>query len=268
MLTIQERIKDLRVEHGLTLQQLAEQTGLSASALGNYENDEFKDIGHFAIVKLAKFYGVTTDYLLGLSETKKHSTADINSLRLSDKTISLLQQGTINIPLLCEILESDGFGKLLADTEIYANGYATELIRSLNAYLDAGREQIIKQGKNISPDSILYALENVQIDEGEYFAKRIHDDMDIILKDLRTAHSGCSESALGDPIYDPIRMLKDAMKEYQNFRGSPAEKRMMLFCKHNDIPYAQLTDEEKAALLRIMGKSRMMKGGVSRRGKR
>ena len=92
--------------------------------------------------------------------------------------------------------------------------------------------------------------------------------MDIILKDLRTAHSGRSESALGDPIYDPIRMLKDAMKEYQNFRGSPAEKRMMLFCKHNDIPYAQLTDEEKAALLRIMGKSRMMKGGVSRRGKR
>ena len=71
MLTIQERIKDLRVEHGLTLQQLAEQTGLSASALGNYENDDFKDIDHFAIVKLAKFYGVTTDYLLGLSETKK-----------------------------------------------------------------------------------------------------------------------------------------------------------------------------------------------------
>ena len=181
MLTIQERIKDLRVEHGLTLQQLAEQTGLSASALGNYENDDFKDIGHFAIVKLAKFYGVTTDYLLGLSETKKHSVADINSLRLSDKVIALLQKGTINIPLLCEILENDGFGKLLADIEIYANGYAAELIRFLNFYVDAGREQIIKQNKNISPDSILYMLENAQIDEGDYFDKRIHDDMDATL---------------------------------------------------------------------------------------
>ena len=33
-LTIQERLKDLRVERDLTLEQLAEQTGLSKSALG------------------------------------------------------------------------------------------------------------------------------------------------------------------------------------------------------------------------------------------
>ena len=36
-LSIQERLKDLRVEHGLTLEQLAEQTHLSKSALGSYE---------------------------------------------------------------------------------------------------------------------------------------------------------------------------------------------------------------------------------------
>ena len=36
-LTIQEKLKDLRVEHGLTLEQLADQTGLSKSALGKYE---------------------------------------------------------------------------------------------------------------------------------------------------------------------------------------------------------------------------------------
>lgn len=35
-LTIQEKLKDLRVEHGLTLEQLADQTGLSKSALGKY----------------------------------------------------------------------------------------------------------------------------------------------------------------------------------------------------------------------------------------
>ena len=33
-LSIQERLKDLRVERGLTLEQLAEQTHLSKSALG------------------------------------------------------------------------------------------------------------------------------------------------------------------------------------------------------------------------------------------
>ena len=70
MLTIQERLRDLRDDSGLNLEQLSEATGLSKSALGNYESNEFKDISHYAIIKLAKFYGVTTDYLLGLSETK------------------------------------------------------------------------------------------------------------------------------------------------------------------------------------------------------
>ncbi len=33
-LSIQERLKDLRVERGLTLEQLAKEVGLSSSALG------------------------------------------------------------------------------------------------------------------------------------------------------------------------------------------------------------------------------------------
>ncbi len=43
-LTVQEHLKDLRAEHGLTLEQLAEQTNLSNSALGSYEADAFKGI--------------------------------------------------------------------------------------------------------------------------------------------------------------------------------------------------------------------------------
>ena len=53
-LSIQERLKDLRVERGLTLGQLAEQTGLSKSALGSYETEDFKDISHYALIRLAK----------------------------------------------------------------------------------------------------------------------------------------------------------------------------------------------------------------------
>ena len=83
-LTIQERLKDLRVERGLTLEQLAEQTGLSKSALGKYEADDFKDISPFSIVTLAKFYGVSTDYLLGMTETKNHSDTELDALHLSD----------------------------------------------------------------------------------------------------------------------------------------------------------------------------------------
>ena len=44
-LTMAERLKDLRViDKKLTLEQLAEQTGLSKSALGKYENEDCGDI--------------------------------------------------------------------------------------------------------------------------------------------------------------------------------------------------------------------------------
>ena len=95
-LSIQERLKDLRVERGLTLEQLAEQTHLSKSALGSYEAEDFKDISHYALIKLAKFYGVTADYLLGLSETKNHPNADLAELRLSDDMIELLKSGRVD----------------------------------------------------------------------------------------------------------------------------------------------------------------------------
>ena len=56
------------MERNLPMEQLAEETGISKSALGKYESDDFKDISPFSIVTLAKFYGVSTDYLLGLTD--------------------------------------------------------------------------------------------------------------------------------------------------------------------------------------------------------
>ena len=55
--TIQERLKDLRLNKGLKLEELAEQTGISKSALGSYEKDDYKEINHGNLILLADFYG-------------------------------------------------------------------------------------------------------------------------------------------------------------------------------------------------------------------
>ena len=135
-LSIQERLKDLRVERGLTLGQLAEQTGLSKSALGSYETEDFKDISHYALIRLAKFYGVTADYLLGLSEMKNHPNADLADLRLSDEMIDLLKSGRIDNTLLCELAAHPDFPRLMADLEIYVNGTALKQAQGANAIVD------------------------------------------------------------------------------------------------------------------------------------
>ena len=144
-LTIQERLKDLRVERGLTLEQLAEQTNLSKSALGSYEADDFKDISHYALIKLETFYGVTTDYLLGLSEMKRHPNVDLADLRLSNGMIDLLKSGRVDNALLCELAAHPDFVKLMADLEIYVNGTAVKQVQSANAIVDAMSATIMKQ---------------------------------------------------------------------------------------------------------------------------
>ncbi len=68
--------------------------GLSKSALGKYETDDYKDISPFAIATLADFYGVSTDYLMGLTENKNHPNTELQSLHLSDDMVELLSSGT------------------------------------------------------------------------------------------------------------------------------------------------------------------------------
>lgn len=90
-LTIQERLKDLRVERGLTLEQLAEQTHLSKSALGSYEADDFKDISHYALIKLAKFYGVTA----AMFQTMQDALAEQKQEPLSMDNVTAMIAGQI-----------------------------------------------------------------------------------------------------------------------------------------------------------------------------
>ena len=65
--TFVERIKELRLEEGLSQAQLAKATGLSQSAIGAWEVGK-NVINANAIITLAKYFGVTTDYLLGVSD--------------------------------------------------------------------------------------------------------------------------------------------------------------------------------------------------------
>ena len=62
-MTIPERLKDLRNEKGVNQDAVAASVNISSSAISGYENNEDKDISHRAIIALAKYYGVTTDYL-------------------------------------------------------------------------------------------------------------------------------------------------------------------------------------------------------------
>jgi len=63
------RIKQLRIEKGLTQPQLAERLAVTKSVISAYEN-EIRMPSYDILMKLATLFGVSTDYLLGMNNEK------------------------------------------------------------------------------------------------------------------------------------------------------------------------------------------------------
>ena len=63
------RIRDLRNECNMTQKQLSGKLGMSQTGYSKYETGE-NDIPTEILIKLSDIYDVSTDYLLGLTDTK------------------------------------------------------------------------------------------------------------------------------------------------------------------------------------------------------
>ena len=83
--SIQERLWELRKDKGLNLEELSKLTGISKSALGSYEKEDFKEINHGNLITLADFYGVSVDYLLCRTENREQINTPLTELHLNDE---------------------------------------------------------------------------------------------------------------------------------------------------------------------------------------
>ena len=263
-LTIQERLKDLRVERGLTLEQLSAETGISKSALGKYEADDFKDISPFSMVELAKFYGVSTDYLLGLTEQKNHPNTELDALHLGDDAIEVLRTGKFNHRLLSELICHKDFQRFMLDAEIYVDRIADMRINDMNAVLEAVRQMALMKNGGDANDLYLRTLEVAQIREDEYFGSLIADDLKGILRDIREQHRPDTMTADESSLVATVQgQLQDAM----NFEGSVEEKKAKALLATLGIDYDAITMEQFVNLIEVLKLSKHLKTPISQRGK-
>ena len=61
------RIRDLREDNDLTQKQVAQSLNCSQQVYSNYELGQ-RDIPTDILIKLSKFYDVSTDYILGVEK--------------------------------------------------------------------------------------------------------------------------------------------------------------------------------------------------------
>ena len=263
-LTIGERLKDLRVERKLTLEQLAAEVSISKSALGKYESDNGKDISPYSILLLADYYGVSCDYLMGRTETKNHPNTALHELHLSDASIDVLKTGKFNHRLLSELICHKDFQRFMLDAEIYVDRIADMRVNDMNAVLEAVRQIALMKNGGEENDLHLRTLEVAQIREDEYFGSLIADDLKGILHDIREQHR--PDTMTADEVSFAENM-QNQLREAMNFEGSSEEKQIRSFLATFGIDYDKLTKEQFVTLIDILKLSKYLKSPLSQRGK-
>ena len=134
--TPNERIGDLRTKIGLSQKELAEMIGVSASQLSRIENGETQSISSELLIKLAKAFGVSTDYILGLTTISTPKSRDISELGLSEGAVKGLVNGTVDVQMLNHLMEHKTFSYLLYLIKTYFDNSLAAGIMTRNALID------------------------------------------------------------------------------------------------------------------------------------
>lgn len=99
-----DRLRELREERGLSREELTTQLGFSANQVYRYEAG-INDATGKMLVKLARFFGVSADYLLGLSDDRLPRPQHVLNIDLSDQW-EQIQQNFIKSLLTDAIMEA------------------------------------------------------------------------------------------------------------------------------------------------------------------
>lgn len=116
-MTTIERIMELQEERGLNAKTLETEAGLTNGSITSWKKAKYAP-GTEAITKLAKYFGVTTDYLLCLSDTRTPKVG----ISLSDHEQLLIKafrsadaEGQQNIIFACQYeLRKTGKGEVVS----------------------------------------------------------------------------------------------------------------------------------------------------------
>ena len=256
-LTIPERLKDLRVvEKKLSLQELADATGIPSSTLGNYEKDENLDISLSNLLILADFYHVSADYLLCRTELRQHENKSVYDLHL-----------IFNPRLFSELITHEKFKRFMTDLEIYVDGFNDKGLQIANAFLDVMRCKLEELGAD-SSDAFVQIFDTSHIETEQYYMNILSEDLKPIVSDLRTAHMKDSDTAsdvdyqsmvksIIDDFTSQMRIATDDNTESTN--DSYINGLILLFCKNLEMKVTQLSVQEKETLRNIFSRSKPAK---------
>lgn len=144
---IRERMEDLRNRRKLKLKEVAEKTGIDYSTLSRIENGNVKKVGDDVLLKLARFFGVSTDFLLGITNVPDKKNYTIEELGLSSVAARNLYTGAVDSRVINLLLAHPDFGTLTSRIADYLDDTMAAGIAAQNQLYDSVGDLMMRIGK-------------------------------------------------------------------------------------------------------------------------
>jgi transcriptional regulator with XRE-family HTH domain len=139
---VRTRIVDLMKANKVTQKKLALTIGVHESTLGRFLNGTTEKLSEESVIRIAKAFNVSTDFILGTTEIPDKKNYDISELGLSVEAAKNLYTGKVKADVVNRLLENPRFATVtymiaqyLDDTT--AGGYAAhnQMIASVTSML-------------------------------------------------------------------------------------------------------------------------------------
>lgn len=148
------RLKYLRTEKGEGLDKIAKYLNVTVQTISNYENEK-RDMTPDTIIKLAEYFNVTTDYLLGKCDSRNGIESNIFPIADSPIRVPVLGKISAGLPLLAtENIE----GYELAPSSQIKKGFDYFYLRvngdSMNLKFNDGDIVLVQKQDNLENDEI------------------------------------------------------------------------------------------------------------------
>lgn len=191
--TINERIGDLRTNMNLSQTELSEKTGIPISVISRIESGKTATIGHDVLAKLALFFNVSADYLLGLTDVRMRKNVELSELGLSNQALFQILSGKVNSQILSMMIESKNFPRFLDYAQTYFEDANAPAFQSRNAMIDFGIDAL-KNFVREKPEARREANHDInrmnaeKITASEASMIKLRDIMMSILRDMKEAY--------------------------------------------------------------------------------
>ncbi len=161
--TTRDRLQDLMKSRGVTQSDLAAAIGCSISMLSRFISGQIDKLSDENIIRIAKFFNVSTDFILGVVDEPDRKNYDISELGLSVQAAKNLYSGKVNSDVLNLLLTNQRFADLTYLIARYLNNDLAKGVAGLNSVFNVASAYLAGQAKEENNPALMQGARNARL---------------------------------------------------------------------------------------------------------